>query len=174
MANLKNKKTNAAKKPAAASVQSAQPAAASKDAAKAAEPKVTEVKAAPKKEEAAGAKAAEAKAAPKKEETAGTKAAEAATEARKPADRKNAAKKSAPKKPGRRAAKKTETIQEVFFEYAGEQILTEELVNRIKETYKSEGHRVGAIKSLRVYINPEDRKAYYVINDKAEGKYVEF
>ena len=43
MANLKNKKSNAAKKPAAAApVQSA---AASKDAVKTAEPKVAEVKA---------------------------------------------------------------------------------------------------------------------------------
>ncbi len=88
----------------------------------------------------------------------------------------NAAKKTAAAAPGQSAqsAAASKAVQETFFEYAGEQILAEELVNRIKETYKSEGHRVGAIKSLRVYINPEDRKAYYVINDKAEGKYVEF
>ena len=172
MANLKNKKPNAAKKPAAAaSVQSAQSAAASKDAAKEAEPKVADAKVAePKAEAKVVAKPAEVKAAPKKEEAASAKA----VEEKKPAVRKAAEKKTAAKKPGRKAVKKTETVQEIFFEYAGEQILAEELVNRIKETYKSEGHRVGAIKSLRVYINPEDRKAYYVINDKADGKYVEF
>lgn len=173
MANLKNKKPNAAKKTAAAApVQSAQSAAASKDAVKVATPNAVETKAAETK--ATGAKeesnAAQVEAAPKKEEAASTKAAEA----KKPVARKNVEKKTAVKKPGRKVQKKAEAVQETFFEYAGEQILAEELVNRIKETYKSEGHRIGAIKSLRVYINPEDRKAYYVINDKAEGKYVEF
>lgn len=73
-----------------------------------------------------------------------------------------------------KAKKEEEKIQEVFFEYGGDQILTEDIVERIKNTYKEEGHRISSIKSLRVYINPEERKAYYVINDKAEGKFVEF
>ena len=67
-----------------------------------------------------------------------------------------------------------EKITEVYFEYNGEQILSEELVGRIQEAYKNEGHRISSIKTLRVYINPDERKAYYVINDKAEGKFVEF
>lgn len=90
---------------------------------------------------------------------------------RKPADKTDA------KKPvAKKAAKKVEkeVIQEVYFEYMGDQILSNDLVERIKEAYKNEGHRVSSIKTLRVYVNPEDRKAYYVINDKAEGKYVEF
>ena len=75
----------------------------------------------------------------------------------------------------RKAAKKpVEKITEVYFEYNGEQILSEELVGRIQEAYKNEGHRISSIKTLRVYINPDERKAYYVINDKAEGKFVEF
>ncbi len=168
MANLKNKKPNAVKKPAAAPVQSA----ASKDAAKAVETKAAEPKAAETK--VAEPKVAETKAAPKPVEVKAAPKKEEAVEAKKPAVRKMEEKKTTAKKPGRKAVKKPEPVQEIFFEYAGEQILAEELVNRIKETYKSEGHRVGAIKSLRVYINPEDRKAYYVINDKAEGKYVEF
>lgn len=90
---------------------------------------------------------------------------------RKPAD------KTAEKKPvAKKAAKKVEKemVQEVYFEYMGNQILSNDLVERIKEEYKNEGHRVSSIKTLRVYVNPEDRKAYYVINDKAEGKFVEF
>ena len=65
-------------------------------------------------------------------------------------------------------------MEEVFFEYSGEQILTKEIADRVKEEWKNEGHRVGAIKTLRIYINPEERKAYYVINDKADGRFVEF
>lgn len=81
--------------------------------------------------------------------------------------KKTTAKKAAVKKP-------VEKVTEVYFEYNGEQILSEELVGRIQEAYKNEGHRISSIKTLRVYINPDERKAYYVINDKAEGKFVEF
>lgn len=73
-----------------------------------------------------------------------------------------------------KAKKEEEKIQEVFFEYNGDQILAEDIVERIKNTYKEEGHRISSIKSLRVYINPQERRAYYVINDKAESKFVEF
>ena len=69
---------------------------------------------------------------------------------------------------------RTRVHQEVFVEFDGEQFKTASIIEKIHEVYKAEGHRVGAIKSLRVYIDPVERKAYYVINDKAEGKYVEF
>lgn len=161
MANLKNKKSNVAKKTAATTT----PVQASQTAAS----KTVEKKTPVKVEEKATA------AAPEKETTASPKIAEKTTAAAKAAEVKKApAKKPAAKKTTRKSVKKAEPIQEVFYEYAGEQILTEELVGRIKEQYKSEGHRVGAIKSLRVYINPEHRKAYYVINDKAEGSFIEF
>ena len=78
-------------------------------------------------------------------------------------------------KPRKKTVKKpVEKIQEVFVEFNGEQFKTASIIEKIHEVYKAEGHRVGAIKSLRVYIDPVERKAYYVINDKAEGKYVEF
>ncbi len=73
----------------------------------------------------------------------------------------------------KKAAEK-EVVQEVYIEYNQDQILTKELVEKIQETYKNEGHRISSIKSLRVYINLEERRAYYVINDKSEGKFVEF
>ena len=76
------------------------------------------------------------------------------------------------RKPRKKTVKKpVEKIQEVFVEFNGEQFKTASIIEKI---HKAEGHRVGAIKSLRVYIDPVERKAYYVINDKAEGKYVEF
>lgn len=87
--------------------------------------------------------------------------------AEKKTTKKTTAKKATAKKP-------VEKVTEVYFEYNGEQILSEELVSRIQEAYKNEGHRISSIKTLRVYINPDERKAYYVINDKAEGKFVEF
>lgn len=104
---------------------------------------------------------------PKKEEKA------AATTATKKTTRK--ATKATAKKPGRKPAKKpAEKVQEVFIEHSGNNYQVEEIIEKIHEVYKAEGHRVGAIKSLRVYIQPENNKAYYVINGKEEGKFVEF
>ena len=78
------------------------------------------------------------------------------------------------KAPAKKAAKAAEVVVETFFEFEGNQIMAEELVTRIKEAYKAEGHRIGNIKTLRTYINPAERRAYYVINDKVEDKYIEF
>ena len=101
--------------------------------------------------------------------------AEAKKAPAKKAEETKATAKTTKKTTARKAAKKpVEKITEVYFEYNGEQILSEELVGRIQEAYKNEGHRISSIKTLRVYINPDERKAYYVINDKAEGKFVEF
>ena len=35
--------------------------------------------------------------------------------------------------------------------------------------YVAEGHRASSIKNLTVYLKPEERKAYYVINEKNTG-----
>lgn len=83
------------------------------------------------------------------------------------------------KRPGRKpgsknTAAKTETKKvlkkdEVFVQFAGEEYAVEEVMEKAKAAYIAEGHRASAIKSVRLYIKPEERKAYYVINDKAAG-----
>lgn len=85
------------------------------------------------------------------------------------------------KKPGRKpgsknkstiakeTAKKEEKKDEVFVQFAGEEYVVEEVMEKAKASYVAEGHRVSAIKSIRLYIKPEERKAYYVINEKAAG-----
>lgn len=164
MAVKKGKKSNVSTTTTtkAAPVATAQAAVSTaKTAASAAKTEVT-----PAKKETVVAAPAEKKVEPAKTVT-DTKPA--AKEEKKPA-----AKKPAAKRATRKTAKKpVETVQEVFFQYAGEQIHTEELVERIKEVYKNEGHRLSSIKTLRVYIKPEERKAYYVIND-GEGKSIDF
>ena len=118
----------------------------------------------------AEAPAAEVKA----EEKAAVKEEEKTVERKRPGRKPGSKNKNTVKKqPAAKRAEK-EILQEVFFEYNGNQILSNELLDRIKEEYKNEGHRISSIKTLRVYINMDDRKAYYVINDKAEGKFVEF
>ena len=83
------------------------------------------------------------------------------------------------KKPGRKPGsknttaktetKKVEKKDEVFVQFAGEEFAVEEVMEKAKAAYIAEGHRASAIKSVRLYIKPEERKAYYVINDKAAG-----
>lgn len=102
-------------------------------------------------------------------------------------DKKESAKKAAvtekktAKKPGRKPGKKTavkadkkkERMQEIYFEYSENQIVCSEIITKIEEAFKEEGHRVSTIKDLRVYVNVNENRAYYIINGKAEGKFVE-
>ena len=52
---------------------------------------------------------------------------------------------------------------------AGNEADEDEIVNAIKNKYVSEGHRASAIKSLQIYLKPEENAAYYVINQKSMG-----
>lgn len=132
----------------------------------------------------------EKKAEPAKKDTAVEKKAEpvsaasaekkAEPEVKKPAARRgrpkgSTSKKTAEKKPvTRKKSAKAEIMQEVYLEFGQhEPVLTEKLVERIKDKWRNDGHRTSSIKSLRVYIKPEDHKAYYVINEKDNG-FVEF
>lgn len=65
--------------------------------------------------------------------------------------------------------KKAEKQEEVYLQFAGEEIAIEEVMDKARAAYVAEGHRASSIKSLRLYIKPEERKAYYVINEKAAG-----
>ena len=44
------------------------------------------------------------------------------------------------------------------------------VVDRVKSIYVADGHRESSIKSMQVYIKPEENSAYYVINDKINGR----
>ncbi len=130
--------------------------------------KVTAVKAEPVAEvKAAKAETKTAKAEVKTE----AKPAKAETKTAKPVktEAKKAANKSA-KETTTKAAK--ETIK-CTIEFGGKNTTIEEIVNTIKENYKAEGGKA-AIKTLDVYIQPENGVAYYVVNGSAEGKSINF
>lgn len=127
------------------------------------------------KTNAAVTAAAATVAAAKKTEAAAPAAKTAAKKAEAP-KKAPAAKKAEPKKRGRKpVAKKAEPrVQEVYFEFDGKQVEAGQVVSLIEQAYKNEGHQIGRIKDLKVYINSEEGKAYYVINgDNGEGKYIE-
>lgn len=117
------------------------------EAVKAAEPK----KAEPKKEEAK-------KEEPKKEEP---KKAESA--------------KKSTGRPKKAAKDKIPMVPDVFVQYDDDPAGTQEasindVVAKVKALYVADGHRESSIKSLQIYLKPQDWKAYYVINGKIQGE----
>lgn len=144
----------------------------SKPVAKAAETKITDTKAVevkPAETKEAAVKTAEPKVveAPKAVEKAAEKPVEKAVKAE--PEKKETAK----KKPGRKpAAKKQEkeNTSEVFVEFYGQQSSIEDIKKRVTDAFVAEGHRASTIKSLKLYLKPEDSSAYYVINEKFAGR----
>ena len=145
------------------------------------EPVVTETAEAVAAEEAAGAqeevkveKVPEEKEPETKAEDAGdTEVKEEAAGTEEPVRKKRKYTKTTAKK-SKKDSKEVENVQEVYIEFGDNKILSEEIIENIKQAYKAEGHRISSIKKLQVYMNLDEKKAYYVINDKAEGKFVEF
>lgn len=95
------------------------------------------------------------------------KPAETKTAEKKPAEaKKTTAKKTATKK----TTAKKEMAPEVFIQFAGKEDAVADVVTRAKEAFVAEGHRASSIKSLRVYLKPEESAAYFVINEKYAGR----
>ena len=97
---------------------------------------------------------------------------EAVMEDKAPAKKAAAPKKAAAKTTTTKTAKtvKEAASQNVYIQFAGKEVKTEELVEQVKALWTAQGHRVSSIKSLEVYVKPEDAAAYYVINGKENGK----
>lgn len=117
-------------------------------------------------------KPVEKKAVAKEPETA--KAEDIKTEKKPAVETKKEEAKTAPKKrgrkPGSKNKQKEQLTPEVYVQYHGEEAEQSAIIEKIKEQYVSEGHRAGNIKSLKLYLKPEDRAAYFVINDRYAGK----
>ena len=67
-------------------------------------------------------------------------------------------------------AKKAEMVPEVFVQFSGNEAAVATVIEKAKQQFVEGGHRVSTIKSLQVYMKPEEYAAYYVINQKHHGK----
>ena len=123
---------------------------------------------------------AESKADTKKEETvketvkkeaapAVTKAEEtakpAARRGRKPG---STNKKTTRKTTTRKTTTKKETTDEkteVFVQFAGQEFSEKSIMEKVVAAWEAEGKKATAIKKVKLYVKPEDSKAYYVINE---------
>ena len=136
------------------------PAAEVKAAAPAAEVQAPEVKKEAPKKATTAKKATAKKAAEPKETTAAKKTA---------APKKAAEPKKAPAR--RTAAKKAAEVEtSVYVQYAGREVTVKELVAEAKSAYIAEGHKEEDIKTIDVYVKPEENAAYYVVNGSDGNK----
>ena len=71
----------------------------------------------------------------------------------------------------RTTTRKTAVKETVYLQYLGKEINKEDLVNQVKELWTKElGREASDLKSLTLYLKPEENAAYYVINDDVTGK----
>lgn len=82
-----------------------------------------------------------------------------------------AAKKTAAKKAAKAGAKRgpkpaSERTIEMTVQFGEKEVTYTDMVNRIKEMWKAQGKREVSMKSLELYVKPEESKVYYVINSQ--------
>lgn len=59
---------------------------------------------------------------------------------------------------------------EVYVQYLGREILTKDVLNNIKKIWTDDiGKKEKDLKDIKIYIKPEESKAYYVINGDVSG-----
>ena len=115
---------------------------------------------------------AEKKVPEKKAEVKPEVKAEAKTEAKPEAAKKAAPKKAVEPKAKKAAAKPDTTVKTSFcVQYAGKEYTEKELVAAVKKAYVKLGNKAADIKSVEVYLKPEENVAYYVINGKGSDDF---
>ena len=100
------------------------------------------------------------------------KAAEKTTKAvaEKAEEVKEAVKETA-KAPAKRTMTRNTAVKEtVYLQYLGKEINKDDLVKQVKDIWTKElKNKAGDLKSVTLYLKPEENMAYYVINDDVTG-----
>ncbi len=77
------------------------------------------------------------------------------------------------RKPVRAASAKKDAAppktEEIFLQFGGEEWTMEALREKAVAASLAEGHRRGTIRRLSLYVKPEERMIYYVVNGKTNG-----
>ena len=90
------------------------------------------------------------------------------------AEAKEAVKKAPAKKPAAKrttAKKAVEPKMEVHFQFAGKEVTEKDLIAAVKKAYTKKGNKVGDIKTIEIYVKPEESAAYYVVNGEASDDF---
>lgn len=97
--------------------------------------------------------------------------AETKTEAPKAEEKKaEELKKETKKAPAKRAAAK-DIKTSVVVQFAGKEVTEKELIAAVKKAYTKKGNKVGDIKTIEIYVKPEENAAYYVVNGVGADDY---
>lgn len=103
-----------------------------------------------------------------------SKTAAAKTAAVKAEEAKEAAvvKETAPAKkaPARRTTKAAEPKETVYVEYAGKQAAVKDMLEAAKTAF-AQTHQGVAIKTIEIYVKPEEDVAYYVVNGEGSDDF---
>ena len=100
------------------------------------------------------------------------KAAEKTTKAvaEKAEEVKEAVKETAKAPAKRTTTRKTAVKETVYLQYLGKEINKDDLVKQVKDIWTNElKNKAGDLKSVSLYLKPEENMAYYVINDDVTG-----
>lgn len=97
------------------------------------------------------------------------KKAESKTAESKTAEAKAPAKKTAMPAAAKKPAGKKEIKVKTVVEYYGKQVDEKDIIANVKKAWTRSGKKVGDIKSVELYIKPEEAAVYYVINKTETG-----
>ena len=100
------------------------------------------------------------------------KAAEKTTKAvaEKAEEVKEAVKETAKAPAKRTTTRKTAVKETVYLQYLGKEINKDDLVKQVKDIWTKElKNKAGDLKSVTLYLKPEENKAYYVVNGDVTG-----
>ena len=60
-----------------------------------------------------------------------------------------------------------------FVEYGEKQVEDKTMIAAVKKAWTNAGHKIADIKTIELYVKPEESSVYYVINKDESGK-IEF
>ena len=79
-------------------------------------------------------------------------------------------KETAKKAPAKRTTAK-EIKTSVVVQFAGKEVTEKDLIAAVKKAYTKKGNKVGDIKTIEIYVKPEESAAYYVVNGVGADDY---
>lgn len=81
-----------------------------------------------------------------------------------------AAEAAAEQAPAKKRTTKKAVTETVYLQYLGKEINKEDLMKQVKDIWTQQlKNKVGDMKSVTLYLKPEENKAYYVINEEVTG-----
>ena len=70
----------------------------------------------------------------------------------------------------KKATAKKEIKTTLFVEYYGKQVQEKDMIASVKKAWTKSGKKVADIKTMALYVKPEENSVYYVINGDSAGR----